>query len=83
MKLTPYQTHDTPSVQTVQQHHVQAADQLEQAARCHNAAARLISAGDHRGAQVHAERAKAHTALASEHVIQANKRGVSPTQVPA
>lgn len=83
MTLNETKNHDTTSAQTAQQHHVQAADHLEQAAKCHKDAARLLGSGDQTGAQTHVEKAKTHTVQATEHVMQAAKKTVSKDKAPA
>lgn len=83
MTLTETKNHDTTSAQTAQQHHVQAADHLEQAAKCHKDAARMMGSGDPKGAQVCADKAKTHAAQAAEHVIEAAKKAASKVTVPA
>lgn len=83
MTLSPNQTPSTSSGQTAQQHHTQAAELLEQASKCHKDAARLLNAGDPTGAQTAAEKAKAHTEKATDHMIQAAKKGISAAKVPA
>lgn len=83
MTLNETKNHDTTSAQTAQQHHVQAAEHLEQAAKSHKDAARLLGSGDHKGAQTHVDQAKTHAAQASEHVMQAAKKSASPAKVPA
>lgn len=68
--------HNTTTASTEQQHHVQAAEHLELAAKSHKEVAKLISAGDHKGALQHVETAKTHTSHASEHVKEAHKKSV-------
>ncbi|MCZ8252317.1 MAG: hypothetical protein O9318_07590 [Hylemonella sp.] len=83
MTLTPNSIQNNAAPLTAQQHHVQAAELLEQAAKCHKDAARLLMAGDSTGAQVHAEQAKAHAAKAGEHGVQAASKSASTAKVPA
>jgi hypothetical protein len=83
MTLNETKNHDTTTAQTAQQHHVQAAEHLEQAAKCHKDAARLLGSGDQTGAQLHVEKAKTHASQASEHVMEATKKSTSPAKVPA
>lgn len=71
MTLTPNSIQNNTPLNTAQQHHIQAAELLEQAAKSHKDAARLLMAGDPTGAQVHAEQAKDHTVKAGEHGLQA------------
>jgi len=75
--------HDTTTASTEQQHHVQAAEHLELAAKSHKEAAKLISAGDHKGALQHMETAKNHTSHASEHVKEAHKKSMPATKAHA
>ena len=75
MTYTETKTHDTSSAQTAQQHHMQAAEHLEAAAKSHKEAAKLIGSGDAKGAQTHIEKAKTHAAQAAEHVMEAEKKG--------
>jgi len=83
MTLNETKNHDTTSAQTAQQHHVQAAEHLEQAAKSHKDAAKLMGSGDPTGAQIHVEKAKTHSVQASEHVVQAAKKSATPAKVPA
>jgi hypothetical protein len=75
--------HDTTTASTEHQHHVQAAEHLELAAKSHKEAAKLISAGDHKGSLQHVETAKTHTAHASEHVKEAHKKSMSAVKAHA
>lgn len=83
MTLTSNSIQNNAVLHTAQQHHVQAAELLEQAAKCHKDAARLLMAGDPTGAQVHAEKAKAHTVKAGEHGLQAASKSGGAARVPA
>ncbi|WP_460487516.1 hypothetical protein [Curvibacter fontanus] len=83
MTLNETKNHDTTSAQTAQQHHVQAAEHLEQAAKSHKDAARLLGSGDPSGAQIHVEKARTHSVQASEHVVQATKKSAAPAKVSA
>ena len=83
MTLNETKNHDTTSAQTAQQHHVQAAEHLEQAAKSHKDAARLLGSGDPSGAQIHVEKARTHSVQASEHVVQATKKSAAPANVSA
>lgn len=81
MTLIDTKKHDTSSAQTVQQHHVQAAEHLELAAKSHKEAAKLISAGDHKDVAHHVELAKTHTAHAGEHAQEAQKKSAAAPAV--
>jgi hypothetical protein len=59
--------------QTVQQHHQQAGEHLQHAATSHLTAAKMHGSGDHKAADKHAKDASDHTALAAQHVAQADK----------
>lgn len=83
MTLHETKNHDTTSAQTPEQHHVQAAEHLEHAAKCHKDAARMMGSGDAKGAQASAERAKTHAAQAAEHVTAASKKSTSPAKAHA
>jgi len=75
--------HDTNTASTEQQHHVQAAEHLELAAKSHKEAAKLISAGDHKGSLLHLETAKTHTAHANDHVKEAYKKSMPAVKAHA
>jgi hypothetical protein len=75
--------HDTTTANTEQQHHVQAAEHLELAAKSHKEAAKLISAGDHKAALQHVEIAKSHTTHASDHVKEAHKKSMPAAKAHA
>jgi hypothetical protein len=81
MTYTATKSHDTSTAQTVQQHHLQAAEHLELAAKSHKEAAKLIDSGDHKGSQGHMEKAKTHTSEAAEHVVEAGKKSAAKTAV--
>ncbi|MDP3701122.1 MAG: hypothetical protein Q8R72_09485 [Hylemonella sp.] len=83
MTLNETKSHDTTSAQTPQQHHAQAAEHLEQAAKSHKDAATLLGSGDHKGAQAHADAAKTHAAQATEHVAEAARKSASKDKMPA
>ena len=74
MTLNETKTHDTSTASTAQQHHVQAAEHMEHAAKAHKEAAKLIGTNDHAGAQVQVKAAHAHAAKAQDHVIEATKK---------
>lgn len=74
MTLNEVKTHDTSTAVTAQQHHTQAAEQFEHAAKSHKEVAKLIGAGDHKGAQAHTLVAKEHAVKAQEHVAEAVKK---------
>ena len=59
---------------TAQQHHTQAAEHMEHAAKAHKEAAKLIGINDHTGAQAQVKVAHAHAAKALDHVIEATKK---------
>ena len=75
--------HDTTTANSEQQHHVQAAEHLELAAKSHKEAAKLISAGDHKAALQCVEKAKTHTTHASEHVMEAHKKSMPAAKAHA
>ncbi len=81
MTLIDTKKHDTSSAHTVQQHHVQAAEHLELAAKSHKEVAKLISSGDHKDVASHVEMAKTHTAHAADHVVEANKKSLATSTV--
>jgi F0F1-type ATP synthase membrane subunit b/b' len=75
--------HDTTTASTEQQHHVQAAEHLELAAKSHKEAAKSITAGDHKAALQHVETAKNHTSHASDHVKEAQKKSLPAAKAHA
>jgi hypothetical protein len=77
MSLNEIKTHDTTTAVTPQQHHTQAAEHLEHAAKSHKEVAKLIVAGDHKAAQAHTLVAKEHTVKAQEHVAEAVKKSAA------
>ncbi len=82
MSYTEAKSNDAPTAQTAQQHHLQAAEHLEQAAQSHKEAAKLTASGEHKGVQIHVEKAKTHTAKATEHMMEAEKKSAtSPAAV--
>ena len=80
MTLGNVKPHDTTTATTPEQHHTQAAEHLELAAKSHKEAAKLISTNDHKGAQVQAKVAHDHVAKADDHVVQAAKKTASLTK---
>ena len=74
MSLNEIKTHDTSTAVTPQQHHTQAAEHLELAAKSHKEVAKLIGANDHKAAQAHTLVAKEHVVKAQEHVAEAVKK---------
>ena len=78
MTYTETKTHDASAAQTAQQHHLQAAEHLEAAAKSHKDAAKLMGSGDPKAAQIHVEKAKSHAAQAVEHVMEAEKKSAGP-----
>lgn len=80
MSYTESKPHDTSTAATPQQHHTQAAEHLELAAKSHKEAAKLIAANDHKGAQVHVKTAHEHTAKAQDHVAEAAKKSAAASK---
>ena len=74
MTLNETKTHYTSTASTAQQHHTQAAEHMEHAAKAHKEAAKLIGSNDHAGAQAHVKSAHEHAAKAQDHVIEATKK---------
>lgn len=74
MTLNESKTHDTSTASTAQQHHTQAAEHMEHAAKAHKEAAKLIGSNDHAGAQAHVKSAHEQAAKAQDHVIEATKK---------
>jgi hypothetical protein len=74
MSLNEIKTHDTSTAVTPQQHHTQAAEHFEHAAKSHKEVAKLIEANDHKAAQAHTQVAKEHAVKAQEHVTEAGKK---------
>lgn len=81
MTYTEVKSNDASTAQTAQQHHIQAAEHLELAAQSHKEAAKLTGSGEHKGAQIHVEKAKTHTVKATEHVMEAAKKSANPASV--
>lgn len=77
MTLNETKTHDTSTAATTQQHHTQAAEHLELAAKSHKEAAKLVGANDHAAAQIHVKAAHGHVAKAQDHVLEASKKSAS------
>lgn len=77
MTLNATTSHDTSTAATTQQHHTQAAEHLELAAKSHKEAAKLIAANDHAAAQTHVKTAHGHVAKAQDHVTEAAKKSAS------
>jgi hypothetical protein len=73
MTLTTTKSPAPAANQTLQQHHQQAGERLQQAAASHLAAAKSHGAGDHKTANQQAQIASDHTAHAQQHVSQAEK----------
>ena len=75
IKMTLTETkHKDNSAVTPQQHHTQAAEHLDLAAKSHKEVAKLIGSNDHKGAAEHVKVATQHVANAQEHVIAAAKK---------
>ena len=74
MTFTASKPHDTSTANTAQQHHTQAAEHLELAAKSHKEAAKLIGANDHAAAHAHVKTAHEHVAKAQDHVVEAAKK---------
>lgn len=77
MTLDTTKAHDTSTASTAQQHHTQAAEHLELAAKSHKEAAKLIGSHDHAAAQTHVKAAHAHTTKAQDHVNEAAKKSAA------
>jgi hypothetical protein len=77
MTLNATTSHDTSTAATTQQHHTQAAEHLELAAKSHKEAAKLIGANDHAAAQTHVKTAHGHVTKAQDHVVEAAKKSAS------
>jgi hypothetical protein len=80
MTVNEVKPHDTSSAVTPHQHHTQAAEHLELAAKSHKEAAKLIGASDHKAAHEHVKTAHAHVAKAQEHVVAAAAKTPSLTK---
>lgn len=74
MTFTAAKPHDTSTANTPQQHHTQAAEHLELAAKSHKEAAKLIGANDQTAAHAHVKTAHDHVAKAQDHVVEAAKK---------
>jgi hypothetical protein len=57
-----------------QDHHLKAAEHLDQASKSHREAAKLIEGGDRHAASSQAKLAEEHTAHAAHQVIEAAKK---------
>jgi hypothetical protein len=77
MTLHEAKSHDTSTAVTAQQHHTQAAEHLELAAKSHKEVAKHIGANDHAAASTHAKTAHDHVAKAQDHVVAAAKKATS------
>jgi hypothetical protein len=77
MTLHETKTHDTSTAATVQQHHTQAAEHLELAAKSHKEAAKCVGSNDHAAAHTHVKAAHEHVAKANDHVVEATKKTAS------
>ena len=74
MTLIPTKPVDTSTAVTVQQHHTQAAEHFEQAAKSHKEVAKFIGTNDHGAAQAPMKSAHEHATKAQEHVAEAAKK---------
>jgi len=74
MTLQEAKAHDTSSATNASEHHKEAAEHLEMAAKSHKEVVKLLSTNDHKGAAIHAEIAHDHTNKAKDHVVAANKK---------
>lgn len=74
MTFNEVKPHDTTTAATPQQHHTQAAEHLELAAKSHKEAAKLLGANDHTAAHAHVKIAHGHVAKAEDHVVAAAKK---------
>lgn len=74
MTLHDNKTHDTSSATTVEEHHKQAAEHLELAAKSHKEAAKLVAGNNHAASQTHVKTAHEHVAKAHDHVVEAAKK---------
>lgn len=74
MTFTATKPHDTSTATTTQQHHTQAAEHLELAAKSHKEAAKLIGANDHTAAHAHVKTAQEHVVKAQDHVVESAKK---------
>lgn len=74
MTFNDVKKHDTTTASTPQQHHTQAAEHLEHAAKAHKEAAKLIGTNDHKGAAEHVKVAAGHIDNAKEHADAAVKK---------
>jgi hypothetical protein len=77
MTLDNVKSHNTTTATTPQQHHTQAAEHLELAAKSHKEAAKLMGTDDHKGAQSQAKVAHDHVSQAEAHVVQATKKATA------
>lgn len=74
MTLHETKTHDTSTATTVQQHHTQAAEHLELAAKSHKDAAKCVGANEHAAAHTHAQVAQDHVVAAAKKTTSAAKQ---------
>lgn len=80
MTLTATKPHDTSTANTAQQHHTQAAEHVELAAKSHKEAAKLLGASDHVAAHAQVKIAHEHLSKAQDHVVEAGKKTNSPAK---
>lgn len=66
--------HDTSTAATSEQHHKQAAEHFEQAAKSHKEVVKLMGANDHVSAQTQIKTAHEHAAKAQDHAVEAAKK---------
>ena len=74
LSLTKARAAEPASQTTVQDHHLKAAEHLDQASISHREAAKLIQGGDTRAASSQAKLAAEHTAYAAHQVAQADRK---------
>ncbi len=74
LSLNQPHTADLTVKTTAQDHHLKAAEHLDQAAKCHKETAKFMQDGDHHAASSHAKLAEEHSAHAAHQVIQASKK---------
>jgi hypothetical protein len=74
MTLTQSPSNDTTSAPTAQSHHLKAAEHLALASKSHKDAAKLIDAGDHKGAAIQSKMAVDHAEQAAKHAIELAKK---------
>ena len=68
---------DTAAAATSEQHHKQAAEHFEQAAKSHKEVVKLMGANDHASAQTQIKTAHEHAAKAQDHAVEAAKKSAS------